>query len=288
MKYNSLSNLIDALEYGTRLHISVFFISNHGNIKTNLPIRQKFHTAQVCQAEKASTAGYAACVRCRNAVLKMAVRHKRSFGGCCVKGIYEYCRPVLYNGEVACVVFIGNILPQEAERQLALRQRLGDELVNTLESDFSEDRCVQVADLLETYILHLLQSYRGSEDATYDPLLENIKGYIGDNLRYGFFMPELAEVFNYNEKYIVKVSVMYWAKPGSSGQNRTSFPFASTVLVQSSMSLSTRGQCPRIAWTSMPARTGDPDSSALNFSKLSTCRRTFSMAGRPSGWSVSE
>ena len=202
MKYNSLSNLIDALEYGTRLHISVFFISNHGNIKTNLPIRQKFHTAQVCQAEKASTAGYAACVRCRNAVLKMAVRHKRSFGGCCVKGIYEYCRPVLYNGEVACVVFIGNILPQEAERQLALRQRLGDELVNTLESDFSEDRCVQVADLLETYILHLLQSYRGSEDATYDPLLENIKGYIGDNLRYGFFMPELAEVFNYNEKYI--------------------------------------------------------------------------------------
>jgi AraC-like DNA-binding protein len=202
MKYNSLSNLIDALEYGTKLHISVVFLSNHGNIKTKLPYGQRFHVAPVCQAEKASPAGYNACVRCRNAVLKMVVRHKRSIGGCCTKGVYEYCRPVLHDGEVACVVFIGNILPPEPAGQAALRQRLGNPLVHTLEEDFSQERCIQTADILETYILHLLQSYRVCEDATYDPLLENIKGFIGDNLRCGFFMPDLAEVFNYNEKYI--------------------------------------------------------------------------------------
>jgi hypothetical protein len=71
MQYNTLSSLISALEYGTKLHISVVFLSNHGNIKTKLPSGQRFHVAPVCQAEKASPAGYNACVRYRNAVLKM-------------------------------------------------------------------------------------------------------------------------------------------------------------------------------------------------------------------------
>jgi len=202
MKHDSLSDLISALEYGTKLHISVVFLSNFGNVKTRLPFQQGFHTSPICRAEKATAEGYAACYRCRNLALKMAVRRKKSFGGCCVKGIYEYCRPVIHEDEVACVIFVGNIRGDDPAKNARLQEKHGGDVLQTLEPDFSPERCQKTADIVESYILHLLSAYAGSEFAAFDPLLENIKSHLAENMRFGFSMQELAEVFNYNEKYI--------------------------------------------------------------------------------------
>lgn len=200
-RQDNLRDLITALEYGTKVHICVVFLRDYGNEKTRLGIGQWTHKTPVCDCAKDSAAGYAACFRCRNLALKLAIRRKRSFGGCCVNGVYEYCRPILYGDAVAGVIFVGNILPSEPYRQAQLQSRFGS-LTETMEPDFSGDQCRKTADIVESYIVYLLKTYENTGRATFDPLLENMKNYIAENLNCGFSMGELSAVFNYNEKYL--------------------------------------------------------------------------------------
>ena len=44
----SLSDLITSLEWGTKLHISVVFLGEHGNRMTVLPYSQHIHKTPAC------------------------------------------------------------------------------------------------------------------------------------------------------------------------------------------------------------------------------------------------
>lgn len=213
MVHDSLTDLINALEYGTKVHISVVFLQHYGNRYTKLPFPKRIHQCPVCDYEKETPEGYAACFRCRNAVLRWAIRHKRSFGGLCVKGVYEYCRPVVRDGTVPAVIFVGNIFNGSTEQRQRLRKHLRPALLKTMQADFSEESCARVANLVESYILYLLDRYGDTTRNAYDVLIENIKAYIEENLLYDFSMTDLAAVFNYNEKYLGR---LFKSKTGSS------------------------------------------------------------------------
>lgn len=202
MKYNKLTNFISSLEYGTNLHISIVFLNRYGNEMTRLSKEQTFHTCPICDTAKNSPEGFSACFRCRNTVLKRCVRHKRSFGGFCIKGVYEYCRPVVRGSEVLSVIFIGNILTSNKEQLFTLHKHFDESLLDTMQTNFSEKDCVQIADLLESYTLHLLDKYGDTSRQPTDALIENIKNYIAENLLYDFSMSDLSAVLNYNEKYL--------------------------------------------------------------------------------------
>lgn len=202
MEYSNLSNLISALEYGTNLHISIVFLNRYGNEKTRLPKEQKIHTCPICDMAKTTPEGFAACFRCRNTALKWCIRHKRSFGGFCVKGVYEYCRPVVRDSVVLAVIFIGNILTDSERQHFILRKHVKTSLLKTMQINFTEDDCVCTADVLESYIMFLLDKYGEISQEPTDALIENIKNYITENLLYDFSMLDLSAVFNYNEKYL--------------------------------------------------------------------------------------
>ena len=121
--------------------------------------------------------------------------------GLCINGVYEYCRPIVYNDRVICVIFIGNILPAEPEHRKKMEAWLGAELLETMEQNFELEDCIKIADVLESYITFLFDRY-GMDDQDFDPLTENIKNYIRENLTYGFSMEELADTFNYTPKYL--------------------------------------------------------------------------------------
>lgn len=213
MQYDTLSHLISALELGTKTHISVVFLDHYGNGKTRLSTPQKIHTCAVCDEAKSTQEGYSTCFRCRNAVLKLAVKRKRSFGGLCAKGVYEYCRPVVRKGAVIAVIFVGNILTDSAAQRKRLLDNFSSPLLQTMESGVSPAQCVQLADITENYIQLLLDKYGDREKSGFDPLLENIKSYIDENYLYEFSMEELAGVFGYNEKYLGR---LFKAKTGYS------------------------------------------------------------------------
>lgn len=202
MEHISLPGLIKSLEYGTRLHISVVFRNRYGNKKTRLPFAHAIHQCPVCDAAK-KVSGLEACFRCRNIVLRMASQRKKSFGGFCVKGVYEYCRPVIRDGEVLAVIFVGNILTDSDEQRRRLRKHIKKvSLLKTMQQDFSEADCARTADVVESYILFLLDRYGDTPKESANALIGNIKSYIEENLLYDFSMTDLSAVFNYNEKYL--------------------------------------------------------------------------------------
>ena len=203
MRYDDLSSLITSLEYGTKLHISVVFLKHYGNRKMARPFPQKIHQCPVCDAAKEKD--FAGCFRCRNTVLKLLVKRKTSFGGYCAKGVYEYCRPVLRGGEVAAVVFVGNILTDDPAQQEKLLGHVKKSLLKTMQTGFAEADCHRTADLMESYIHYLMDHYGETAQKPFDVLIENIKNYIDENLLHEFSMADLAAVFNYNEKYLGRI-----------------------------------------------------------------------------------
>ncbi len=202
MEYSNLRDLIAHLEYGTKLHIGVLFLGNYAFEALRPRQESTIHSSAVCTEMKARRGGFERCYLCRNTAIDKACREKQAFGGLCINGVYEYVHPILENGEVVCVLFVGNILPRKDER---IKRRLGSEtrLLSTMEAEYSSSRCASLCALLESYIrfLHLHALDKG-EETEREPLLENIKSYVESNLEYDITLTSLSRIFHYNEKYL--------------------------------------------------------------------------------------
>lgn len=236
MEHSPLTSLIDALERGTKAHICVAFLDNCGNRKTLCTHAQTTHDRPVCKAVKASAEGLAACYRCRVTVQKAVVRHRRPIGGFCVHGVYEYCRPVVYEDRVIAVISVGNVLTRDPAQREKLDWLKDPALLETMENAMTREDCTQIAEILESYILFLFTRY-GIENMTYDPLIENIKSYIRENMAYSFTMAELAAAFNYTEKYLGR---MFKNRTGQSVKaycNATRVAYARNLLADTKLSI---------------------------------------------------
>ena len=202
MAQKGLFELIRHLERGTRLHIGVLFFGNYGNELCRLPRSHSIHASPICEHFKRSHLDYRRCFRCRNLALKKALETKSPFGGLCSNGIYEYTHPVVVNGEVAAVIFIGNILPGEAERG-RLTRRIGEDtqLVDTLERCLDPEEAESLALVVEDYIT-LLFERGGGGSAPCDALIENVKSYVRENAEFDVSTAHVAAVFHYNKSYL--------------------------------------------------------------------------------------
>ena len=236
MEHATLSSLISALEKGNKLHITVAFLNNYGNRKTKCDYNQTVHCCPVCAASKKQPNGIASCYRCRMTVQKAVVRHRKPMAGFCINGVYEYCRPVVHNDQVICVIFVGNILTQDPAQQQRLTQWVDAELLETMEQHFTPADCVETADIMASYIAFLFDRY-GIENKTFDPLVENIKSYIRENQTQEIAVEELAEVFNYSTKYLGR---LFKAKTGRSIKeycNRLKIRQAESLLAETNLSI---------------------------------------------------
>ncbi len=203
MEYNSLYDLITYLQYGTKLHIGVLFFGNYGNEKCILPQEQRIHASRICAEFKACIGGLERCFRCRNAAIKKANRTKAAFDGLCINGVYEYTRPVVIGEDVACIIYIGNIL-EKTKGYEKLKKNLDDKdyLLDSLEKNFTYDQCEVVGSLLETHIRTLLENIPSENLKNFNPLIENIKNYVEANLEYDMKISQIAKIFHYNEQYL--------------------------------------------------------------------------------------
>lgn len=204
MEHSSLSDLIQALEQGTKIHISIAFYGDFGNRYTHRTYSQTIHDSPVCLEAKTTQTGLAECYRCRRLTERMLRQRRKPISGYCTKGVFEYCQPIMYDDQMVGVIFIGNILmPDPAQRQRILKFA-DPKLLDSMERNYTEADCVRTADILHSYVTFLLDKY-GNKNHNYDPLLENIKSYIREHLSYNISLSELAEVFNYNEKYLGQI-----------------------------------------------------------------------------------
>ncbi len=204
VEHVSLSELIERLEKGTKIHICIAFLGECGNRKTRLTPGQAIHNSPVCLAVKELPNGLKSCYSCRNYVQKTVIQSQKAMSGFCTNGVYEYIRPVVYDDRVICVIYVGNILLPDPCQREKLEKMVNGDLLKTMESHSTPQDCVKVADVLESYITFLFDRY-GIENNIFDPLLENVKNYIKENLEYGFSMDELADAFHYTPKYLGQI-----------------------------------------------------------------------------------
>ena len=204
MNYSSLYDLITYLEYGTKLHIGVLFFGHYGNEKLALPHSQTIHSSPVCDEMKSLPGGYPKCFKCRNAAIKKAMQTQKPFGGFCINGIYEYTRPVILDGDVACIIYIGNIFDKEhGYDKLKSRLSQKEHLIQSMQSGFSLEKCEAVGSIVESYIRMILSLPDVKKEGTdFNPLIENLKKFIESNLEYDIEISHLAKIFHYNEKYL--------------------------------------------------------------------------------------
>ena len=201
MECSNLYELIRFLERGTNLHIGVLFFKNCGNEKCLMPEDHKIHSRPICtEIKKRGTAEYKRCFACRNRAIQKAQTVKKPFGGLCVNGIYEYTHPVVIEDEVVCMIFVGNIL-QTGESLRNPEQKVGKELLATLEQNFTEKDCEALTNVVESYIRLLLERY-GNDHKKESLLLQSVKEYLEENLENEITVELLCKVFHYNRQYL--------------------------------------------------------------------------------------
>ncbi len=200
MHSGNLCDLITYLEYGTKLHIGVLFFGGYGSPLLELPGNSTIHTGEVCWHFKSLPNQFDRCFKCRNLAISKALDTKKSFSGQCINGVFEYTHPIVVGDEVACIVFIGNILP---ENHCKLDRKIKDNtyLYDTLEHNFSESSCQRVALLIEGYIKGVLSNLPKNQPKS-NLLIENVKKYTDENLEYNIELSQVARLFHYNEKYL--------------------------------------------------------------------------------------
>lgn len=198
-----LYDLIRYLQNGTRLHIGVSFFGSFGNEKCRLPHAHTIHSSPVCAELKQDSGGFRRCFRCRNMALRKALESKRPFGGLCTGGVFEYTHPVLVGGEVAAVIFIGNILVGEGENA-RLMKRLGArrELLATMEDRLTAADAAAMAEILDSYIRLLLKEGEDALSEKKNSLIGNVKSYICESLEFDLGTAHIASVFHYNKSYL--------------------------------------------------------------------------------------
>lgn len=202
MVHKTLSELITALERGTKLHIAVAFLKNYGNSMTRCAHSQVIHDRPVCAATKTTREGLAACYRCRMTVQHAVIHRKKPMEGYCTKGVYEYCHPVIWEDRVVAIIFVGNVLTEDQSQRQRLLRHVEPDLLETMEQRFSREECRETALILDSYIRLLLDRYGTEGTEEYDPLVENIKSFIRENTAYDFTVEDLAQRFGYNPKYL--------------------------------------------------------------------------------------
>lgn len=202
MKHRNLHEMITYIQRGTNLHIGVCFFGNYGNEFCTLPHRHQIHSSQICESFKnQSKYGYKRCFACRNLALKKALTSKTPFGGHCINGVYEYTHPVTAGNDVACVIFIGNVVDEEGYSKITSKIGESAHLISTMENSYTPDDLIAVAELIEGYIRMLLEKH-SHDNSPINPLNENIKNYINSNLEFDIDITQISEIFHYNKTYL--------------------------------------------------------------------------------------
>jgi YesN/AraC family two-component response regulator len=205
MENSTLSNLIDCIEYGTKLHVSVYFNQRNGFAQLQLEHDKTIHSSNYCNVVKLLPNQFEKCFRCRNVAIKKAIFYKKAYGGYCINGIYEYLYPVIIRQKVFCVVCVGNVYNESNIQQKTNNKDL---LVHT-QKNVSQHDCHKIASTIAQFIINVVENTTETLDKNDNRLIESLKEYVNKNFTYDIKISHLAKTFHYNEKYVGRIFKKY-------------------------------------------------------------------------------
>lgn len=214
-----LQSMIRALCGESRVHICIHDVAGVLYApELRLDSAYRFHSAKFCNLAKDTPRGFSLCLRCKTRANKKAITQRKAFSGYCPYGLYELAWPVVAEGEVVCVIYIGNLLPDEtaALRRLqptaALTGCSAAALTGELRHAQRADSLApyeRIASALDSYI-RLLLSHLDWKKQKWTKLgcrrkaLEAAE-YIDANFNRDISLRQLAALYFVSEKYLGQV-----------------------------------------------------------------------------------
>ena len=122
---SALGQLIELLEESTGCRISfenLTGVSFHVE-DLALPSRLRIHTCEACMFAKSRRETHADCIRNKTAVNRLATRRKKMFSGQCHIGLTELVAPLMYQGRVMGVFFLGSVVVRETATEARRKLR---------------------------------------------------------------------------------------------------------------------------------------------------------------------
>ena len=207
----TLQFLIDELTCGRKFHISILDLSGILDIPaTKIEFKNVVHSKKYCDIAKSTPEGKRACLRCKMLANTKATLGKKSFGGHCFYGIYEVSVPVIFDNNVAAIVYVGNTV---IDREMSVKrikkmckytfveQKQLIEELNECESLSNSDELYRIGELVADYIIFL---YTRAPKSKHDMhwLVYLMKRHADEMFDTDNSLFELAKTYQKNEKYI--------------------------------------------------------------------------------------
>ena len=207
----NLQTLINLLERGRKLHISVLDLSGILDLPlTSLTFESTIHSKNFCSLAKTTEKGRRICFRCKALANSKAAEGGSAFEGYCSWGLYEYALPVKIGDTVAAVVYVGNAVidENEAKKRLLRTARLGslecDSLLAELENAErieNSDELAEIAEIVADYLRLAAESSPKTKKETHW-LAAAMKRYADEAYTENLTLHELSATYQKNEKYL--------------------------------------------------------------------------------------
>ncbi|MBQ8850061.1 MAG: helix-turn-helix domain-containing protein [Clostridia bacterium] len=206
-----LQFLIDMLTKNRNIHISVLDVSGilHSPL-TRIEFKNVIHSKNFCDIAKSTEKGFKFCLLCKKLANKKAVTEKKPFCGHCIYGIYEAAMPVVANGTVEAIVYVGNAIADRELTERRIERVCGYTQVDVrallAESEKCEltddtDELLKIADVVSDHIKMLHEaSPKGLTQHHW--LVSAMKRHADSAYCECPTLGELATLYQKNEKYI--------------------------------------------------------------------------------------
>ena len=206
-----LQILIDNLTKFRKIHISILDLSGILDAEIlKIEFKNVIHSKKFCTLAKMTEKGYAECIRCKMLANQKAKKTKKAFFGHCAFGLCEAAVPVVIDGEVCAIVYVGNAIIDEEKTVFRVNKNcrlfgicptlLLDELKECEPvSDFNE--LLEIGEIVKDYI-KMLVSMKPKEKTEGHWLVSVMKKYAEEMFCEGVLLKEIAITYQKNEKYI--------------------------------------------------------------------------------------
>ena len=193
---SSLENLLAALERGNRLRISILPLGRTALVgKLRLPKERIIHAHPYCDKVKETPLGLKKCMACKSLAAKKAAEGKEPFCSYCIHGAWEAVVPVLRDGSVLAVVFVGGLLEKPT-------RGLVPAYAGLLEQVPEAEPYIETGKVVADYILDTAKNdptVLTHEKATgLGALIDYVDAYYTGDLT----LKRLSRIFYINEKYL--------------------------------------------------------------------------------------
>lgn len=244
---SELEQLIQFFSYQSKVHICVHDISGILAFDSmRLSVRNKIHSTAYCDAAKSSRRGYELCVRCKACANRKAVMGREPFYGICPYGMIEVVYPVVLDGAVACIIYIGHILPDKEEYLSSVNRACNltgvplqkmEEQAAFCETDCNVEYYMKMAEILSREIRRLWRAQGKEKTLRGDSVVSNVEEYLAYHYAQDISLKHIAELYFMNEKYLGRLFLRETGKTFRQYLNDIRLEYAVRLLKETCMSV---------------------------------------------------